>query len=744
MERLWKSNLQIRRAWLTLVAALSSAGLLGCTVDGSFLKANQEDLTEVPVIPNIQQVAIAPPSVGTEWNLLVDGEDSVCDPAVDTDCENAGEQRQVELDGVSSCDNLTIEEDLGLFEWSCEVINGKATFSTSGLKAGKGLKDILSASGWKANKVTVYSGNYLAFESNSEPWWTNEVETLPDNSSGDVIVINGTDDDGDGPDKAYSDGAIFVVDSDKETSGYIFDIDNAALVVLDGATLSYSGNSSNNCNASTGEATSPDAICLIAVANQNAFWLEGDLDGAGTPSSVDHGVLLNTVKFAKLLNVSLSNTGTGHGISLANSTSNSFYNVAISKAAQSGLALNGSTQNIFNKIFVSENGQHGLLLENSADKNSLTTVNASNNTQHGVYVDSSHENKAHNVTFSNNGKAGAYFNTAEDNTWTHVVANNNVEQGVKIFNSFYNTFTNLTTVNNALDGVMFSDTSDYNTLVHLVSSNNGDKGFHFKASDENRFAQLVLTENKNYGLYFIGSGSYNNSFKHNNIFGGNGSDPVTNDCHWAGATSGNDILADCSASGAATNINILRSSSTADSFVGKLDSEDSANESDSLGVQSYASITDWFNFDNLFRGWGKQGSAFPSNDQQGSCTSGTCQIWDLSLVSGASNSILNKVGDGVSDISFTDGGACPAEVGGTVVLEDVQTVANTFLVNATEIVSDSVGDNDGLCESNEACFFNPNFGAYQGSGNVKGSSCTFSDGDIAGVQMYAYDTNGEN
>jgi hypothetical protein len=41
-------------------------------------------------------------------------------------------------------------------------------------------------------------------------------------------------------------------------------------------------------------------------------------------------------------------------------------------------------------------------------------------------------------------------------------------------------------------------------------------------------------------------------------------------------------------------------------------------------------------------------------------------------------------------------------------------------MHAVELINDRVGDDDGLCESDEACAFAPNLGAYQGQGALLG------------------------
>jgi hypothetical protein len=44
----------------------------------------------------------------------------------------------------------------------------------------------------------------------------------------------------------------------------------------------------------------------------------------------------------------------------------------------------------------------------------------------------------------------------------------------------------------------------------------------------------------------------------------------------------------------------------------------------------------------------------------------------------------------------------------------------TFLINAFEIDSNGIGNDNGLCKSNEHCIYAPNIGAYQGEGALIG------------------------
>ncbi|MDT8447815.1 MAG: Ig-like domain-containing protein [bacterium] len=66
---------------------------------------------------------------------------------------------------------------------------------------------------------------------------------------------------------------------------------------------------------------------------------------------------------------------------------------------------------------------------------------------------------------------------------------------------------------------------------------------------------------------------------------------------------------------------------------------------------------------------------------------------------------------------------------------------STFLNHAVEILDDSIGNENGLCESNEACLLTPNIGAYQGHGALV-SAGTFTNGTLTGISLYRYSTNG--
>jgi hypothetical protein len=200
-------------------------------------------------------------------------------------------------------------------------------------------------------------------------------------------------------------------------------------------------------------------------------------------------------------------------------------------------------------------------------------------------------------------------------------------------------------------------------------------------------------------------------------------------------------------------------------FVGKTTDASNGSACATTGVCAIGDIVDWTTFANRWRSFGPNGSAFPAADHRGRCTSGSCAVWDWRL-SASDAALRNLSGDGATaNEPFIPGAPCPSAVHGDRALTDRAVTAeiagdgvgdddhwcregercglpNTFLINALEIFFDEAGDDDGLCESDEACVFSPNFGAYQGEGDLDNRTCQFTDGVVHGVVMHGYPQNG--
>lgn len=239
--------------------------------------------------------------------------------------------------------------------------------------------------------------------------------------------------------------------------------------------------------------------------------------------------------------------------------------------------------------------------------------------------------------------------------------------------------------------------------------------------------------------------------------------------------------------------------SMAGTFVGRVTTNDTVNSSDTNGAATFASTNNWLYFSNDFRLWGKDGTGIADNTTQGTCTSGTCRIWDLRLLSTDTGAGGAPVAYNVNALPYgnqvyshawytatapTAQSSCDASAaigstylasGGVCSYPGYKTsatctaaggnwtsakCASTFIPNATEFIGDGVGNENGLCESNEVCLFTPNIGVYQGEETNPTVNCpagttyrwwgktyckeTFIDGTVTGVTLLRFDTNGIN
>ncbi len=93
---------------------------------------------------------------------------------------------------------------------------------------------------------------------------------------------------------------------------------------------------------------------------------------------------------------------------------------------------------------------------------------------------------------------------------------------------------------------------------------------------------------------------------------------------------------------------------------------------------------------------------------------------------------------------------CDSDFPGSVFVTDH--CESTFIYNSIEITGDSIGNDNGLCETGESCIFNPNTGSYPGHGSLVTASTpvtgtpSCSDigtgGAVENVTLYKYNTNG--
>lgn len=298
-----------------------------------------------------------------------------------------------------------------------------------------------------------------------------------------------------------------------------------------------------------------------------------------------------------------------------------------------------------------------------------------------------------------------------------------------------NTFSHFTIANYNAAAINFNSNCDDLTFNNFLLSNNATNIAMQSDATDAKWANIAIANGGTEAINLTTSTGH--VFTENLLIGNNGASGCT-------ATPGAGLDSNCDQEGT-SNHNLITGLDLSASYFGKVYIPDTVNAETNY-TATYNAITDFFNFENSFRAWGMTGSYTPDAAQRGNCSgTDTCHIWDFSLNSNDTQ-VLNRTNDGQNaNEDFVAGAACPAAVHGNKALVDQQTAPNTFLLNANEILFDSLGDDDGLCESHEACIYSPNFGAYQGSGDYKAAgTCNFTDGTVIGVQMYAYPKNGED
>lgn len=672
-------------------------------------------------------------------------------------CLHGGEMRAFIIPGRASCDGLVARDALGAFLWECDDNGGQGptSFRSRSLASGRGLGDLLDAQGFLQNRVSVESGGREMASSPPAVWdWSNPVLAPPENASGGVAALDTA-------------GAVYVVAQDALSAGYNLDADRIALVVLPGFTLTYSGDGSYNCRLDTGEAASPNAVCLLAAGGQRFLWIEGSYHSGSGANHSRYGAALAGVGFLVVRNAAL----TGHrshglrcsgaangliagvlvrdnwgGVSIGESDHLAVRDVTARSNSSTGVYIGNSGGVDVSGVVCGDNGGAGLYLSELTGAR-VRRVQSFNSGTYGVRLTDSSDCFLNHVTVSNtafvedweravliggcrdvvvtqlvtfaNDKHGLALIDSHRTTVSHVSSFNNYETGVQVLRADDCTLNQILTVNNRHDGLSLGDLTG-TLIANLAATHNQGSGPYGWNADLNTFTGYLVVGNNNDG----GSQCY---------MGGTG---LTAPGLISGTCTDDGTEGSSTYSGQTSDAVLYVGRNLTFSFAAKVFLDDAVNQSDQDGLRACDLVEDWTGFENRCRGWGADGGGFPGESNRGRCASGeNCRIWDWRVTP------ADTVARGFNG-SFAPGQECPAAVHGNLALTDRQIPPNVFLMHAEEILDDQIGDDDGLCESNERCVFSPNLGAYQGDRGLTAGPCRFTDGLVTGVSMYAHANNG--
>lgn len=609
-------------------------------------------------------------------------------------CIHAGMMRSFTISGLTSCAGLVVDDSQSAFHWVCEKRSSDLRVTSAGFKEGKYLTDLMDFTNirFKAMSVTIsYQGQSVT--STPSIWWLNTVQNLPGTSYG---VASG----------------IYLVQTNPASASTIAPLaDKTALLVKPGVKI-----------------TTTSGAALLNNSSRNFTWYEGLVDLNAAPGTCI-GFAMGTGAYVVLQNFSIVN---------ASATASSAFQIGGKNAYLRDVRYANAT-------IASEKSFDFIA---GSDNNLINGLQATNDDTSLVFNGSN--NSLVNVT------------TAGSGNFSQFAANGQ-----------YNLLMNYTLANTNSGGSgairMTASGAQFNTLVNLATTNNPSPSIHFFVS--NTYSQLI-----NFATY-VSTGTVFNATVSSFVYLG-GIAAMGNSGALTCGTAGNSgftggCLPQDSSDFTVVNVTL----DPANSFQAKVVTDDLQNTSDSSGTATYAISLDWNSFANKYRGYGLENvAAFPSVPHQGRCSAGTCRIWDWtlrntdtqyrnlltvptgSMTAGHLWSAATQVNCTQPGATWFSIGVCNrppfpgtaiscTNAGGTLTQPGC---FSTFLRNAYEIIDDGIGNENGLCESNEACIYTPNIASYQGHGNLTcvrgpadlGCTTTFTNGTISNVVLYQYATNG--
>ena len=652
-------------------------------------------------------------SAGTSGTTMYDRVDAACVGTESGDinaCIHGGDKLKVSVSQYSSCSGLELTDSESVFAWSCFIKSGQVVFYSTGFKSGKGMSDLIdfTSKDWKSMSVSLYQSSVLKGQSVSQKWWTtsaNPIVDLPD-SSASAVVLSG-----------YASGTILIASANMNSKGYGVDQDSIAVVTKSGVSINLTG-STQNCNYNDGETTTGvNSLALFCLGSQKYIWFEGEFNDPSHAS--DPMFSLYAIKFSTFNKFTVNNGPNGNLVYSVNSDYNRYSSVKVQNftGTWSLFMYTNSSYNYLYDFTISKvlsTSYYSLVdFDSTSNRNVLTKATFSQHTRSTVNVGGSN-----NILTDIVNIAGERFLVSgSKNTLSHVSSYAMSSVGLMIdpnggpaptmntINQIFSGYSYFAVIFNGSAQTLASQMSIYTDVAWAL-------GYYMTTNTDSKFTNsLIMSDSSSGNNCYINAGS-------------------------------NQGLVDgtCAMSGLSDGLKITYPVATTLSPVyGAVAGSEAANvSSQPSGFVSATAITDFVNFSNRFRAW------VDSSTNSGMCDgSKTCSILDIRFRS-ADTVFRNTSGDGqTQNTAFVAGATCPAAVHGNKVLVDQSDSARTFLINAQEIIGDGLGNDNGLCESGEACLYSPNFGAYQGEGDYKNNgTCVFQNGTVTNVIMYAYPTNG--
>jgi hypothetical protein len=675
-------------------------------------------------LPDLQNNVLPHFAAAPTWGkfLQVDATGAPVDAACDegllshaSQCIHGAERLSVPVPELASCTGVTVRDGLDAFDWRCVEANTVELHST-GLKDGRGLQDLINFAGpaFEPNQITVDIDGVPTFETPLRTWWGNGFGF----ANGGLVF---------GDDAADT---IFLVTAPVDQSTWTLDADGAALVVAPGVSLRHFDGAAGGGFG-------------VVTLEGNRNWFEGDLDLASVGQT---GIQMQVGALQTLRNVSFIIAEDQPAIVTQAATALRFTDIFIDGGRPLDVSATG-----------------GVLVERMTVVNGLGPVRfgGDNHLVRDLFV-------ANDASGSVAGLQVDSVNSVFQNV--HVA---NVDATALALNGSNNIFQNLAAGHAGATAV---DVSGDSNLIHHAIAYGATNGFFFQGNGNSLTGSLALGNTTGLEVS-AGFGHFTADFASaggttaisisgtsaSNLFGGRlwvegTTCSVTSTGNARGLIDGT-----CTDDGSPFSVSYTGESSDAELHPqisaagivgGELAVDDAVNPDDTNGARLFDDIQDFSSFERGLRAWGAPG-VFPTS--RGRCQSGqTCNIYDLNLVAGDTGD-PNATGVGV---------AGPVAIGTYALPGDVESVFwqgfaasqaeceathrgsifdgkggcdSDYIRDTVEVLGDDRGNDDGLCNTGEACIFNPNLGPYAGHGAVVLEQDPFDAAPVTNVRLLRFE-----
>jgi hypothetical protein len=630
-------------------------------------------------------------------------------------CVPGGWMRAVTVYEAETCAGVSASDALGAFEWACYDGGDEVQVVSTGLRDEVRLADILDfeEAAFLRNAVTVtWPGGSAATARTA--WWANDVVRIDDDlvSEGVAVLEN--------VDSSNQIGTVFLLDDDTLEACIRMNDSKSALVIHPDI-LYYA-----DCADAALE-----RVGVVSLLNVRYGWVEGGINADG-PDTI-RGLRVSSARYTVVRHVDVF-SGLGSSIAVIGSDSNLFEYAHTWGGFTLGLGISDADYNTFRHVYVGWPAGVSLELSRGTRFEHLTVDGTS------VLLTGIRRRPAFAILEADGIVLSEVTILNSAGPGLHEQATGAGRAGGHVIN-------NLTVVNSAGNGVMLEGR---NILVqNLVVSNSGDTQLLQRYSSENNtIIGAAIVHGATWGIQGedLGEdGRASDWFFSGPLLVG---DNLSGDCQ---GLAGSGILAGCandSSVSPASNAALVTEVTLANAFVGPVAS-DAVNPDEVSGPVPFDEITDFVHFENEHRGWSpNSGRQWPFPAHRGACEGANCRVFDWSLV--FADTVLRDVnpeptGSSVGEHFWVvspaplDQDDCDAAYPGSILTGS--RCRSVYLRSAAELLGDHVGNDNGLCESNEDCLYTPNLGAYQGHGPLVPRT-TITSGAVTGMTLYEYLENG--